>query len=99
MLLIPCPHCGPREEREFRCGGEAHVARPPFGEAVDDQAFAEYLYVRTNPRGVQAERWHHQYGCRQWFNVLRDTVTHEIRAVYAMGAPRPEIAPHPEATP
>ncbi|MEQ1611156.1 MAG: sarcosine oxidase subunit delta, partial [Hyphomicrobiaceae bacterium] len=27
MLLIECPHCGPRAEIEFRCGGEAHVAR------------------------------------------------------------------------
>ncbi|NUB09127.1 sarcosine oxidase subunit delta [Azospirillum sp. Vi22] len=93
MLLIPCPHCGPREEREFRCGGESHVARPSFAEAPDDEAFAEYLYVRTNPRGVQAERWHHLYGCRRWFNLLRDTVTHEIAAVYPMGAPRPESAP------
>ena len=25
MLLIDCPHCGPRNEVEFRYGGEAHV--------------------------------------------------------------------------
>ena len=25
MLLIPCPHCGERDETEFRCGGEAHI--------------------------------------------------------------------------
>jgi len=30
-------------------------------------------------------------GCGQWFNVARDTVTHEIRKVYAMGEPRPEV--------
>ena len=28
MLLIPCPWCGERDETEFRCGGEAHIARP-----------------------------------------------------------------------
>jgi heterotetrameric sarcosine oxidase delta subunit len=31
------------------------------------------------------ERWVHSYGCRQWFNVARDTVTHEITEVYKMG--------------
>jgi len=25
-----------------------------------------------------AERWVHTAGCRRWFNVVRDTVTHEI---------------------
>ncbi|MGZ8625813.1 MAG: sarcosine oxidase subunit delta, partial [Actinomycetota bacterium] len=24
MLLIPCPWCGPRDEVEFRYGGQAH---------------------------------------------------------------------------
>jgi len=24
------------------------------------------------------ELWHHISGCRQWFKVQRDTVTHEI---------------------
>ena len=28
MLLIDCPHCGPRAEIEFRYGGEAHMVRP-----------------------------------------------------------------------
>ena len=28
MLLIACPHCGNRPETEFRCGGQAHIARP-----------------------------------------------------------------------
>ena len=34
--LITCPHCGPRAEIEFRCGGEAHIARPadPFALAT-----------------------------------------------------------------
>ena len=26
MLRITCPHCGPRDESEFSCGGQAHIA-------------------------------------------------------------------------
>jgi sarcosine oxidase subunit delta len=37
------------------------------------------------------ERWCHVFGCGQWFNVARDTFTHEIHAVYRMGEPAPEI--------
>jgi len=28
MLLIDCPHCGPRDEIEFRYGGQAGIAYP-----------------------------------------------------------------------
>ncbi|MBA4101189.1 MAG: sarcosine oxidase subunit delta family protein, partial [Arthrobacter sp.] len=31
-------------------------------------------------------------GCRQWFNMLRDTVTYDIQAIYPMGTPRPDAA-------
>jgi sarcosine oxidase subunit delta len=91
MLLIACPHCGPRAEIEFRCGGESHIQRPGPPEAVSDAAWADYLFFRDNPKGVHFERWLHAAGCRCWFNIARDTVTHEIRAVYAMGAPRPDV--------
>ena len=36
-----------------------------------------------------AERWRHTFGCGQWFNVVRDTVTHEVSAVYGIADPRP----------
>ena len=49
MLLIPCPWCGPRPENEFHYGGEAGVARPPDPSAVDDAAWADFLYMRSNP--------------------------------------------------
>jgi sarcosine oxidase, subunit delta len=58
-----------------------------------DAEWADYLFTRENPAGVHAERWRHTYGCSQWFNVLRDTVTHEIAAVYAMTDPKPQAAP------
>ena len=92
MLLIACPWCGPRDELEFSYGGEAHIRRPEDPAALSDGEFAQYLFMRTNPKGVHAERWVHTAGCRRWFNVLRDTTSHEILAVYRMGEPRPEIA-------
>ena len=88
MMLIACPYCGPRAELEFRWGGDAHVARPEPG--CDDAAWAAYLFQRRNVKGRSLERWIHAAGCRQWFNLARDTVTHEIMAVYLMGAPAPE---------
>ena len=83
MLLIPCPWCGPRGDAEFTAGGQAHIARAD--PAVSDQAWGEYQYFRNNVKGTHAERWFHAYGCRRWFNVVRDTVTHEITRAYPMG--------------
>ena len=86
MLIIPCPYCGPRDEIEFACGGEAHIARPRAENTITDAEFADYLFIRDNPKGVFLERWRHSAGCRRWFNVARDTVTHEILEVYPMGS-------------
>jgi sarcosine oxidase subunit delta len=85
MLLIPCPFCGPRDESEFACGGEAHIARPLTENSISDAEFADYLFMRDNPKGLFLERWRHSAGCRRWFNVARNTVSHEIIEVYAMG--------------
>ena len=74
MLLIPCPWCGERDETEFRCGGEAHIARPEQPAALSDDQWADYLFMRSNPKGVHFERWRHVHGCGRWFNVARDTV-------------------------
>jgi heterotetrameric sarcosine oxidase delta subunit len=89
MLLIPCPWCGPRDETEFHYGGEAHITRPADPDALDDSAWAEYLFMRNNPKGPFAERWVHNAGCSRWFNLLRDTATHRILAVYRIGDPPP----------
>ena len=98
MLLIPCPNCGPRDETEFHYGGQAHVAYPENPAELTDREWAEYLFYRDNTKGAFAERWLHSTGCRQWFNMLRDTVTYEIQAVYPMGAARPDkAAPAPES--
>jgi sarcosine oxidase, subunit delta len=85
VLTIPCPWCGARPDFEFSAGGEADIARPDPNVSTDEE-WAAYLYFRANPKGLLRERWVHAYGCRRWFNVLRDTVTHEIAATYPMGA-------------
>lgn len=89
MLRIDCPWCGPREEIEFHCGGQAHIARPADPETLSDEDWADYLFMRDNIKGAQAERWVHAAGCRRWFNVVRDTITHDIIAVYRMGESPP----------
>ncbi len=81
MLLIPCPWCGPRDEVEFRYGGQAGLAYPADPDALSDAEWADYLFLRDNPKGFFAERWYHTHGCRRWFNVVRNTVTHEIGSV------------------
>jgi sarcosine oxidase subunit delta len=89
MLLISCPNCGSRDETEFHYGGQAHVPYPENPGELNDREWAEYLFYRDNTKGTFAERWLHSTGCRQWFNMLRDTVTYDIQAVYPMGTPRP----------
>ena len=85
MMLIDCPFCGPRDEIEFSCGGEAHIARPLAENKISDAEFADYLFMRDNPKGLFLERWRHSAGCRRWFNMARDTVSHEIVEIYPMG--------------
>jgi sarcosine oxidase, subunit delta len=85
MLLIACPWCGVRPENEFRYGGEAHVARPADPSVVDDAAWAEFLYMRANPKGRHAERWRHIHGCGQFFNCVRDTVSDRVLVTYRPG--------------
>lgn len=89
MLLIPCPYCGPRNELEFRHGGEAHVARDP--QSADDAAWTAFLFTRSNTRGVLAERWRHTSGCGRFFNCVRDTVSDTILATYKVGEPKPDL--------
>jgi sarcosine oxidase, subunit delta len=87
MMQLTCPWCGVRDEPEFVCGGTTHIVRPAL--IADDRAWGEYLFFRDNPKGVLRERWRHAYGCGQWFNIVRNTVTHEILSVYRMCEPAP----------
>ncbi len=91
MLLIACPYCGERPESEFSYGGEAHIERPKDPDALSDAEWADYLFMRSNTKGVFLERWVHSHGCRRWFNMARDTLTYEILAIYAMGRKPPKL--------
>ena len=96
MLIIPCPWCGPRDQTEFRFGGEAVVLRPPRPDECSNEEWANYLYYRENLKGTQQERWLHAFGCRQWFVLQRDTVSHEIVTATAAGTTAPETGPGTE---
>ena len=89
MLQIHCPWCGARDEVEFCCGGESHITRPADPASCSDSDWADYQFNRLNPKGIHYERWRHTHGCRQWFNVVRDTLSHTILQVYKMGEPKP----------
>ena len=89
MLLIRCPWCGPRDEVEFHYGGQAHIGYPESPDALSDEEWADFLFMRDNPWGPFRERWHHLHGCRRWFNAVRDTSTHRFVVTYRMGEEPP----------
>ena len=98
MLLIHCPYCQmARPETEFRYAGEAHITRPTDPSLVSDADWAEFLYMRTNPKGLHAERWRHMHGCARFFNAVRDTVSDTIVVTYKAGQPRPKTTREPGA--
>ena len=78
MLLIECPHCGPRAETELSYLGDASVRRPQDPDAVSLADWCDYVYLRDNPRGPHSEWWQHVAGCRRWIAVRRDTLTHQM---------------------
>ena len=87
MMLIPCPHCGPRAQAEFTYERTLDSVVPL--DAAPDAAMAT-LFTRTNPRGPDEEIWRHTFGCRAWIVMRRNRVTHEIEHVRAAG---PEALP------
>lgn len=80
MLLIHCPHCGPRNESEFTNAGPARVTRPDDAATLGDADWVDYLTVPDNPMGWVQEKWWHARGCGTWFTLRRHTVTHLIQA-------------------
>ena len=92
MFLIECPWCGERDETEFNCVGEAHIARPLETEKMSDQEWANYLFMRSNPKGLHREQWLHAAGCRRYFNAERDTVSYRFAGTYKIGELSPSEA-------
>ncbi len=78
-MRIPCPHCGPRDLREFTYKGAALMDRPTgdWSEAWD-----AYLHLRDNPAGRSEDLWYHG-PCGTWVLVDRDTVNHAIHGARA----------------
>lgn len=92
MLLIRCPYSDEeRPEVEFVYAGEAHVHRPTGVETISDAQWAEFLFMRKNPRGINFERWRHVHGSGRYFNAVRDTVSDRILCTYPAGDPPPTL--------
>ncbi len=84
-MTIKCPYCGERSEAEYNFGGPAHLERPSHAAEVSDKEWGNYLFMLDNVKGISPERWCHSHGCGRWFNILRNTETHEILSIYKMG--------------
>ena len=77
MLLVPCPHCGPRNAADMRYVGESHPRPDP--NAADPGEWREYLYLEDNPAGWLRETWYCRAGCRRYFVLERHTGSNEFR--------------------
>lgn len=75
MLLIPCPHCGPRDQTEFTYGG-LKTPLPDLNGSLRDWHRA--VHLRTGDGQVRSELWCHTAGCESWITVRRDLKTHQI---------------------
>lgn len=89
MLEINCPFCGTRAETEFTHGGEGGIARPLNTEAMSDEAWGDYVFMRKNIKGLRHEQWRHANGCGRWFNALRNTVSYKFHATWKIGEDMP----------
>ena len=87
MMLIPCPHCGPRAQAEFVYERTLDSIVMPGSDSAQSM---HSLYTRNNPRGLDDELWRHSFGCRAWLVMKRHRVTHDIVEVRAIG---PEVLP------
>lgn len=74
-LTLPCPNCGPRPVEEFVYG---EIPTVPDSITDADAVDLDRAFMRTNPEGVQTERWFHVFGCRHWLTLKRDTRTDEV---------------------
>ena len=75
MLLIPCPHCGERDESEFDYGGRA-VALPRLNAAPDE--WHQALHLGNNNEDCVDEYWYHHAGCERWIRLRRNLSNHDF---------------------
>ena len=98
MLLIHCPYC----EASARSSSSATPARRtsparPIPSALSDEEWRNYLFIRTNPKGLHFERWRHVHGCGRFFNAVRDTVSDKFVLTYKDRASRARVDAEIEA--
>jgi len=77
MLLVPCPHCGPRNSADMRYVGESQIRPDPNNTPMTQ--WRDYLYMHDNPAGWLVETWYCRSGCRKYFKLERNTDTNEFR--------------------
>lgn len=80
MLLIPCPHCGPRDEAEFDHGGPVRKL-PALDGAAGAAEWHRALHLPQVAAGPLCELWFHRSGCETWVQMTRDPATHQITGV------------------
>ena len=73
---MPVVRAARRDRVPLRRSGGAELSGGP--DALSDEEWADYLFMRDNPKGPFRERWFHSAGCRRWFNAVRDTATHRF---------------------
>ena len=76
MLLIPCPHCGERDESEFDYGGRA-INLPDLDANLT--SWHEAIHLSQSDEPVINEVWFHSAGCECWIQLKRDSRTHEFQ--------------------
>ena len=75
MLLIPCPHCGERDESEFDYGGRS-IDFPDLN--ADRAVWQKTLHLHKANEVVIDEVWYHSAGCECWIRLRRDACTHKF---------------------
>lgn len=75
MLLIPCPHCGERDESEFVYGGRA-LDWPALDAARADWHAA--VHLGNDNADTAEEIWYHEAGCERWIRLRRHLATHRF---------------------
>lgn len=77
MLLIPCPHCGERDETEFAHGGAVRHM-PALDGQSDAGDWHKALHLRDRVEGPRAEYWYHHAGCERWIALTRHMRSHRF---------------------
>jgi sarcosine oxidase subunit delta len=75
MLLIPCPHCGERDESEFDYGGRA-LALPALDAPTGE--WHQALHLGNDSAECADEYWYHAAGCERWIRLRRNLSSHSF---------------------